>query len=59
MNGWQVFFDGELVFSADRDQWQAIGPAIAKIMDDRQPVAGTCCVCGRSGVSVRVMASRD
>lgn len=30
--GWTIYNDGELVFSADTDKWQEIGPAIGKIM---------------------------
>lgn len=32
--GWTIYNDGELVFSADTDKWQEIGPAVGKIMTD-------------------------
>lgn len=30
--GWQVFYDGELVFGADADKWEDIGPTVTTIM---------------------------
>lgn len=30
--GWTVLYDGELVFSADADKWEDIGPTIKTIM---------------------------
>lgn len=32
-DGWAVYFDGELVFSAGEDKWREIGPGIEKIME--------------------------
>lgn len=32
-DGWAVYFDGQLVFSVDKEKWQEIGPGIEKIME--------------------------
>lgn len=33
--GWALYYDGELVFSVDKDKWDQIGPAVKKIMEGR------------------------
>lgn len=38
IKGWAVYYDGELVFSCDKDKWDQIGPALEKIMESARKI---------------------